>query len=90
MPAKTSARVTIYTTWLCPYCSAAKRLLAKKGVAFEEIDAPRGSTARDEAIAKSGGRQTVPQIFIGDTAIGGYDELKALEDAGRLDSLLAT
>jgi glutaredoxin 3 len=82
-------KVTIYTTWLCPYCHGAKSLLSKKGVAFEEIDAPRGSTARDDAIAKSGGRQTVPQIFIGDTAIGGYDELKALDQAGKLDPLLA-
>ena len=82
-------KVTIYTTWLCPYCSGAKSLLARKGVPFEEIDAPRGSAARDEAIEKSGGRQTVPQIFIGDTAVGGYDELKALEQAGQLDPLLA-
>jgi glutaredoxin 3 len=82
-------KVTIYTTWLCPYCHMAKSLLSKKGVAFEEIDAPRGSRARDEAIARSGGRQTVPQIFIGDTAIGGYDELRALEREGKLDTLLA-
>jgi glutaredoxin 3 len=82
-------KVTIYTTWLCPYCHAAKSLLKKKGVAFEEIEAPRGSTARDEAIARSGGRQTVPQIFIGETAIGGFDDLKALDQAGRLDPLLA-
>jgi glutaredoxin 3 len=82
-------KVTIYTTWLCPYCSGAKSLLARKGVSFEEIDAPRGSAARDEAIEKSGGRQTVPQIFIGDTAVGGYDELRALEQAGELDPLLA-
>jgi glutaredoxin 3 len=85
----TMPKVTIYTTWLCPYCAMAKSLLAKKGVAFEEIDAPRGSTARDEAIERSGGRQTVPQIFIGETAIGGYDELRALERDGKLDPLLA-
>lgn len=86
---KTQVKVTIYTTWLCPYCAAARRLLKSKGAQFEEIDAPRGSPARDEAIEKSGGRQTVPQIFIGDTAVGGYDELRALEEAGRLDRLLS-
>jgi glutaredoxin 3 len=85
----TMPKVTIYTSWLCPYCSGAKSLLAKKGVPFEEIEAPRGSPARDEAIAKSGGRQTVPQIFVGDVAVGGYDELKALDQAGKLDALLA-
>ena len=82
-------KVVIYTSWLCPYCAAAKSLLAKKGVAFEEIDAPRGSAARDEAIEKSGGRQTVPQIFIGEVAVGGFDDLRALDEAGRLDALLA-
>lgn len=85
----TMPKVTIYTTWLCPYCAMAKRLLASKGVAFEEIDAPRGSPAREQAIARSGGRQTVPQIFIDGTAIGGYDELSALDRAGRLDPMLA-
>lgn len=85
----TAPKVTIYTTWLCPYCHGATALLKKKGVAFEEIDAPRGSPARQEAIQKSGGRTTVPQIFIGETAIGGYDDLKALDQAGRLDALLA-
>jgi glutaredoxin 3 len=82
-------KVIIYTTWLCPYCHGAKALLARKGVAFEEIDAPQGSPARAEAIARSGGRTTVPQIFIGDTAIGGHDDLVALDRAGRLDALLA-
>ncbi len=83
------AKVTIYTSWLCPYCSGAKALLAQKGVAFEEIEAPRGSPQRDEAIARSGGRQTVPQIFIDGRAVGGFDDLRALDDAGELDKLLA-
>ncbi len=82
-------KVTIYTTRMCPYCHGAKALLTQKGVAFEEIDAPRGSKAREQAIARSGGRRTVPQIFIGDRAIGGYDDLRALDRAGALDALLA-
>lgn len=84
-----TAKVTIYTIPSCPYCHRAKALLSRKGVAFEEIDAPRGSPARAEAIARSGGRRTVPQIFIGATAVGGSDDLQALEDAGALDALLA-
>jgi glutaredoxin 3 len=83
------AKVEIYTTLFCPYCDRAKALLAKKGIAFEEIDAPGGSQARKDAIARSGGRSTVPQIFIDGTAIGGSDDLAALERAGKLDALLA-
>jgi glutaredoxin 3 len=83
------AKVEIYTILFCPYCDRAKALLAKKGVTFEEIDAPGGSQARKDAIARSGGRSTVPQIFIDGTAIGGSDDLAALERAGKLDALLA-
>lgn len=83
------AKVEIYTTLFCPYCERAKALLAKKGIAFEELDAPHGSQARKDAIARSGGRTTVPQIFIGGTAIGGSDDLAALDRAGKLDPLLA-
>jgi glutaredoxin 3 len=82
-------RIEIYTTPFCPYCARAKALLEKKGVPFEEFDAPHGSAARREAIDRSGGRTTVPQIFIGGTAVGGYDDLAALDRAGRLDPLLA-
>ena len=64
-------------------------LLERKGVAFREVDAPHGSAARKEAIARSGGRMTVPQIFINGRAVGGSDDLAALERAGRLDALLA-
>ena len=83
------AKVEIYTTPFCPYCDRARALLEKKGVAFEELDAPHGSQARKDAIARSGGRTTVPQIFIDGTPIGGSDDLSALERAGKLDALLA-
>jgi glutaredoxin 3 len=82
------ASVEIYTILFCPYCERAKALLARKGVAFEEIDAPGGSAARADAIRRSGGRMTVPQIFINGQAIGGSDELAALDRAGGLDPLL--
>ncbi|MCX7684070.1 MAG: glutaredoxin 3 [Acetobacteraceae bacterium] len=82
-------RVEIYTIPFCPYCDRARALLQKKGVAFEEYDAPHGSAARRDAIARSGGRTTVPQIFIDGRPIGGSDELAALDRAGKLDALLA-
>jgi glutaredoxin 3 len=82
------AEVEIYTTFWCPYCTAAKALLRKKGVAFREIDAPSGSAAREEAIRRSGGRTTVPQIFVDGAPLGGYDDIAALDRAGRLDALL--
>lgn len=83
------ARVEIFTIAFCPYCDRARALLQRKGVAFEEFDAPHGSAARRDAIARSGGRTTVPQIFIGGRAIGGSDDLVALDRAGKLDALLA-
>ncbi|QXM25520.1 glutaredoxin 3 [Elioraea tepida] len=82
------AEIEIYTTAWCPYCAAAKALLAKKGVPFREIDAPSGSAARAEAITRSGGRTTVPQVFVDGKPLGGYDDLAALDRAGRLDALL--
>lgn len=81
-------KVEIYTTAFCPYCDRAKALLSRKGIAFEEIDAPTGSQARREAIARSGGRTSVPQIFIGGRAVGGSDDMAALDRAGKLDALL--
>jgi len=81
-------KIEIYTQLFCPYCDRAKALLERKGVAFEEIDAPHGSQARRDSIARSGGRTTVPQIFIDGRAVGGSDELAALERAGKLDPLL--
>jgi glutaredoxin 3 len=81
-------QVEIYTQDWCGYCARAKRVFEAKGVAYTEIDAPRGSPAREEARARSGGTTTVPQIFIRGEHIGGCDELLALEHAGKLDTLL--
>ena len=81
--------VKVYTTPICPYCVRAKSLLGKKGVTFEEVDVMMDDKARDEMLAKSGGARTVPQIFVGNTHVGGFDELYALDKAGKLDPLLA-
>jgi glutaredoxin 3 len=81
--------VTIYTTPFCGYCLAAKRLLAAKGVAFDEIDVAGDASRRAEMIDRARGGRTVPQIFVGATHVGGYDEMSALDRAGRLDPLLA-
>jgi glutaredoxin 3 len=80
--------VTLYTTPFCGYCAAAKRLLASKGVSYTEIDA-LDPTRRIEMTARANGRRTVPQIFIGETHVGGFDDIAALERAGRLDPMLA-
>lgn len=81
--------VEIYTTPLCGYCHAAKRLLTRKGVAYTEIDISRDASLRHAMIARAGGKQTVPQIFIGARHVGGCDDLHDLDDAGRLDPMLA-
>lgn len=83
------ATVEIYTKFLCPYCTRAKALLTGKGVNFAEIDISTGGPRRTEMVERSGGRQTVPQIFIDGRHIGGCDDLVALDRAGRLDPLLA-
>jgi glutaredoxin 3 len=83
------AKVEIYTARFCPYCAAAKALLARKGVAFTEIDIAGNWERRDEMIERAKGRVTVPQIFIGKVHVGGSDDLHALERAGKLDALLA-
>lgn len=80
--------VTIYTTAWCPYCHRAKALLDKKSVAYSEIDVTMDRKLRDEMEAKAG-RHTVPQIWIGETHVGGSDDLHALDRAGRLDTMLA-
>ncbi len=80
--------IEIYTQPFCPYCARAMNLLTKKGAKFREIDAPGGSAAREEARTRSGGRSTVPQIFIGKVHVGGSDDLAALERAGTLDAML--
>jgi glutaredoxin 3 len=82
-------KIEIYTQVFCPYCDRARALLERKGVEFEEFDAPRGSQARKDATERSGGRTTVPQIFVDGQSIGGSDELSALDRAGKLDALLA-
>ena len=82
------SEVVMYSSGLCPYCFAAKRLLAARGVPFEEIDVDSFPERRAEMTARAGGRRTVPQIFIGEHHVGGCDELYALERAGELDSLL--
>jgi glutaredoxin 3 len=81
--------VEIYTTPTCPYCQAAKRLLARKGVTYSEIDVSGDPALRAAMTERAGGRRTVPQIFVGEVHIGGCDDLHALEDAGKLDPLLA-
>lgn len=81
--------VTIYTTSLCPYCHMAKALLGAKGVAFDEIDVTGRCELRAEMRAKAGGRNTVPQIWIGGAHVGGCDDLRTLERSGELDQLLA-
>ncbi len=81
-------KVEIYTQPWCPYCSSALALLKAKGVTFEQINAPHGTAARAEARERSGGRSSVPQIFIDGAAIGGSDDMAALERDGRLDALL--
>jgi glutaredoxin 3 len=80
--------IEIYTTRLCPYCHAAKRLLSRKGVEFTEIDVSGDPKGRSDMVARANGRMTVPQIFIGSTHVGGYDDLAALDRAGKLDALL--
>ena len=82
------AQVIIYTTKTCPYCVKAKMLLQKKDAKYQEIDAS-SDKIREELIQKSGGKRTVPQIFINDKHIGGCDDLYALDSNGELDKLLA-
>ena len=82
-------RVVMYATDWCPYCARARRLLEEKGVAFEELDVEARPGIRAEMIERSGGCSTVPQIFIGDTHVGGSDDLYALAASGGLDRLLA-
>jgi glutaredoxin 3 len=84
------AEVVIYTRDFCYYSEAAKELLTRKGVAFQEINASGNRELRQQMIERANGGNTFPQVFIGDTHVGGCDELYALEDTGKLDALLAT
>jgi glutaredoxin 3 len=81
------ARVTVYTTRVCPYCVQAKRLLGERAIPYDEIDVSSDEARRDEMIERAGGRRTVPQIFIDGNHVGGYTELRALADAGGLAGL---
>lgn len=80
--------IELYTTTYCPYCVKAKALLERKGVPFETIDVTGDDAARMALVEKSGGRKTVPQIFIHGKHIGGCDDLYALDKEGKLDGLL--
>ncbi|MGD0947425.1 MAG: glutaredoxin 3 [Candidatus Binatia bacterium] len=82
------ANIVVYTTQQCPYCAAAKALLRHKAVFFEEIDVGADPGLREKMIEESG-RRTVPQIFINGSPIGGFEELRALDQGGKLDRLLA-
>lgn len=82
--------IVVYTKDFCPYCHAAKELLHKKGAAFTEVDIQKHPDRRPEMIAKAGGRTTVPQIFIAGQHVGGCDDIHALDEAGKLDPLLAS
>ncbi len=82
-------QIDIYTKFGCPYCVRAKRLLDQKGAAYTEHDITMGGPKRDEMRERAPGASTVPQIFIGDTHVGGSDDLAALEREGKLDALLA-
>ncbi|MEX1670325.1 glutaredoxin 3 [Zhongshania guokunii] len=83
------AQVTIYTTRFCPFCVRAKQLLTSKGVAFDEIPVDGRNDLRSD-LAKRSGQRTVPQIWIGETHVGGCDELYALERGAKLDALIAS
>ncbi|MDB5589723.1 glutaredoxin 3 [Enterovirga sp.] len=81
--------VTIYTKAWCPYCNAAKDLLRGKGVDFQEIEITGKPAERDEMVRRSGGRSTVPQVFVGSRHLGGCDDLYALDGRGELDAVLS-
>ncbi len=82
------AKIEIYSTERCPYCVRAKMLLDSKNISYEEIKVDQDTSRKDEMIERSGGKRTVPQIFIDDKSIGGFDDLWALEQNGQLDDLL--
>jgi glutaredoxin 3 len=84
----TAPEVVIYTSGWCGYCSRARALLEHKGIAFREIRVDEDPAERQAMLARSGGRRTVPQIFVGERHIGGSEELYALERSGELDRLL--
>lgn len=82
------ANITVYTTNYCPYCVRAKDLLKRKGASFSEVNV-EDDAEREKMITLAGGRRTVPQIFINDVHVGGFDDLNALDKAGKLEPMLA-
>ena len=86
---KQMAKVEIYTKFMCPFCSRAKKLLDQKGAAYEEYDISMGGPKRAEMLQRANGKSTVPQVFIDGKHIGGSDDLAALDAKGGLDALLA-
>ncbi|HNR92464.1 MAG TPA: glutaredoxin 3 [Dokdonella sp.] len=83
-------KVELFTTAICPYCVAAKNFLSQKGFDYDEIRIDTNPARRDEMLVRSGGRRTVPQIFIGDTHVGGFDDLVAADRSGRLAELIGS
>ena len=81
--------VTVYMGPMCGFCDAAKRLLNKKNISYKEINIALDEDKREEMLKKSNGKRTIPQIFIEDFHVGGYDELRALENKGELNKLLS-
>ncbi|NOY68549.1 MAG: glutaredoxin 3 [Deltaproteobacteria bacterium] len=81
-------KIEIYTSRACPYCIRSKSLLAKKGFKYEELKVDENPSLLEDAIRRSNGRRTVPQIFINEEHVGGYDDLAALDRAGKLDAML--
>jgi glutaredoxin 3 len=82
------ATVKVYTTTYCGYCDRAKSLLRKKGVEYEEIDVTGNDDLRIKLVEMSGGMRTVPQIWVGETHVGGFDDLSELDRSGKLDEML--
>ena len=82
------ADVFVYTTDYCPYCTKAKNLLKNKGIAYQEVDVTNDQEERIKLMERSGGRKTVPQIFIGEKHVGGFDDLNALNQSGELDQMI--
>lgn len=87
---KRVARIELYTTAICPYCVAAKSVLKAKGLEYREIRVDTDPAKRDEMLARSGGRRTVPQIFVNNQHVGGHDDLVAADRSGRLAELLGS
>jgi glutaredoxin 3 len=88
MNSPTTPEIVMYSTGWCPYCDRARGLLERKGATFREVKVDEDATQRDVMLKRSGGRRTVPQIFIGDRHVGGFDELYSLDKTGELDKLL--